>query len=84
MAALGERWDVQMGTVLFASVSAILFALVGFSLWSGKTLGIAFRSRLFARRQYEPALYWSSLTILAILGLLTLAVALSNLQLMQR
>jgi hypothetical protein len=56
-------------TVFFLSVAAILFAIVALGLGTGKTLGIAFRGRFIARRQHEPRLYWASLAIFALFGL---------------
>jgi hypothetical protein len=73
--------DLEKGTIIFSSVAAILFALVAHGLWSGKTLGIAFRSRLIARRRLEPALYWASLAILSVFGLVAVTAVVSNLHL---
>jgi hypothetical protein len=59
-----------------------MFSVVGFGLRSGKTLGIAFRSRFIARRHEEPVLFWMSLAVFAAFGAVALLVALSNLRLM--
>jgi hypothetical protein len=59
----------------FLAVAAICLTIVAFGLRTGKTLGIAFRSRLIARRRQEPALYWASLTIFAAFGLFVGGVA---------
>ena len=69
---------LETGTLVFLSFAVLMFAIVGFGLWSGKTLGIAFRSRFTARRREEPALFWISLAIFAAAGLLAVAVVISN------
>jgi hypothetical protein len=61
---------LDTGTVVFLTVAAVLFTIVGWGLRSGRTLGIAFRSRFIARRREEPRLYWASLAIFAAAGLL--------------
>lgn len=51
--------------IIFLTIAGVCFALVAFGLLQGRIPGIAFRSRLIARRELEPALYWASLTIIA-------------------
>lgn len=53
----------------FLAVAVICLTIVGFGLRTGRTLGIAFRSRFIARREHEPTLYWVSLTMFAAIGL---------------
>lgn len=57
-----------VGSVELIAVAAACFAVVAVSLATGRTLGIAFRSRFIARRTHEPALYWMSIVIFGALG----------------
>jgi hypothetical protein len=74
--------SLAQGAVFFSSVAAALSAVVIYGLWRGKTLGIAFRSRLIARRQHEPALFWFSLALFAGFDLLALAAVVGNVRLL--
>jgi hypothetical protein len=69
--------SLDVGTAFFLSIAATLLAVVVLGLKTGKTLGIAFRSRFIARRLYEPGLFWASLTIFAVAGLFLIFVAIN-------
>jgi len=69
---------LNTGSFVFLLIATILFAVVRYSIWSGKTLGVAFRSRFIARRRQEPALYWASLTIFSVAGAFLVFVVLAT------
>jgi hypothetical protein len=48
----------------------LLVVVVG--LRTGRIIGLTFRSRFIARREREPVLYWSSLALIGLWGLLVL------------
>lgn len=79
--ALAERrpklTPLDIGTAFFLAVAGVLFAVTAFGLWSGRTFGVAFRSRLVARRNEEPALYWLSLAIFVGAALFLVFVAIN-------
>jgi hypothetical protein len=67
-----------IGAAFFSAAAAVSFGVIALGLRTGRTLGLAFRSRLIARRRQEPGLYWMSLAIFAVFGLLCVVVVINN------
>lgn len=63
--------------LLFVAISSanLVAALVALRTW--RVLGIAFRGRFIARREYEPGLYWASVILLGASGGLLLFIVVS-------
>lgn len=61
----------------FLVVAAVCYLMVAIGLKTGKTLGIAFRSRFIARKKEEPILFGCSLWIFGVLGTFLIYVVLS-------
>lgn len=57
---------------IFLGIAAACFVIVAAGLKTGRTLGIAFRSRFIARRESEPYLFGCSLFIFGTVGALLL------------
>lgn len=53
---------------IFLAVAGICFVIVAAGLKTGRTLGVAFRSRFIARRESEPGLFGCSLLIYGLFG----------------
>ena len=53
---------------IFLGVAGVCFGIVAIGLKTGRTLGVAFRSRFIARREREPGLFGCSLLLFAALG----------------
>ncbi|OGN52122.1 MAG: hypothetical protein A2352_07565 [Caulobacterales bacterium RIFOXYB1_FULL_67_16] len=53
---------------IFLAVASICFVIVVVGLKTGRTLGVAFRSHLIARRESEPGLFGCSLLIFGVFG----------------
>ena len=53
---------------MFLTVAGICFAVVAVGLKTGRTLGVAFRSRFIARRECEPRLFGCSLMLFGLFG----------------
>lgn len=52
----------------FVAIGAanLVAALAALRTW--RVLGLAFRGRFIARREYEPGLYWASIALLGVSG----------------
>lgn len=53
-------------TFIAVGSANLMAALVALRTW--RVLGLAFRGRLIARREYEPVLYWASVMLLGVSG----------------
>ncbi len=73
----GYRGHMDATAGLFFIVALVCFGIVAIGLKTGRTPGIAFRSRFIARRKEEPALFACSLWMFAIVGLLLLYAVVS-------
>ncbi len=66
----------QTGWLLIGA-ALICFLIVAVGLKTGRTLGIAFRSRFIARRESEPGLFGCSLFLFGLAGLLLVYIVIS-------
>lgn len=53
---------------IFLAAACICFVIVAVGLKTGRTLGVAFRSRFIARRKNEPRLFGCSLLLFGVIG----------------
>lgn len=67
--------QIDQTGLIFLAIAGVCFVIVAVGLKTGRTLGVAFRSRFIARREREPGLFGCSLLLFAALGgFLTYAV----------
>jgi len=62
---------------LLLAIASICFLIVIVGLKTGRTLGVAFRSRFIARRESEPGLFGCSLFLFGLAGLFLTYVVVS-------
>jgi hypothetical protein len=67
----------QTGWLLIA-LASICFLIVVIGLRTGRTFGIAFRSRFIARRESEPGLFGCSLVLFGLVGVFLAYVVVST------
>lgn len=72
--ALIAQASAELTFVAIGSAN-LMAALVALRTW--RVLGIAFRGRFIARREYEPGLYWASIVLLGSSGSFLLFVVAS-------
>lgn len=72
--ALCLALQVPSGRIFFGAVGLANLLICVHALRSGRILGIAFRSRLIARKEREPVLFWASFVLFATLDAILLLV----------
>ncbi|MFZ0267999.1 hypothetical protein [Caulobacter sp.] len=62
---------------LCIALASVCFLIVALGLKTGRTLGVAFRSRFIARRENEPGLFGCSLLLFGAVGVFLTYVVVS-------